>query len=330
MVANPTRVAIEATSVCQLRCPSCPTASGDTKRVLGRGFLDPAEFDKFLSENPPVREVELSNYGEAFLHPRLAQIFEIAANRKVSLTIVNGANLNTVRDGVLEALVKFRVALLSVSIDGASSETYGKYRVGGNYEAVLANIRRINELKKEYNSRFPLLRWQFIVFGHNEHEIPLARKLAADLRMNFALKLPWGNFSPIRNRNQVLAQLGTDFASRAEYEEKNGEEYLSDICHQLWDWPHINWDGKLLGCCRNFWGEFGPNVFKEGLSAAMNSDLIRRSRSMLEGHAPADDESPCATCSVYITRRTNKRWLGRHELARNAGNHAGDNCRPSL
>jgi MoaA/NifB/PqqE/SkfB family radical SAM enzyme len=308
---NPTRVAIEATSACQLRCPSCPTASGQTKPVLGRGFLDPADFDKFLSANPHVRQVELSNYGEVFLHPNLSAIFETAAKRNVQLTILNGANLNNVRDGVLDALVKHRVILLSVSIDGASPETYSQYRVGGDYETVLSNVRHINDFKKHYGSPFPQLLWQFIVFGHNEHEIPVARKLAADLGMTFRLKLPWGDFSPIRDRNRILAELGTDFASRAEYEQNSGEEYLSGVCHQLWDRPQINWDGKLLGCCRNFWGEFGPNVFEDGLSAAMNSELIGRSRAMLQGQLPADDQSPCTTCSVYITRRANKRWLNR-------------------
>src|SRR5215212_8691430 len=100
MAINPTSVAIEATSICQLRCPSCPTASGHTTEVLGRGFLDPVEFDKFLGDNPQVREVELSNYVEVFLHPKLSEIFETAANRKVRLTIINGANLNAVRDSV--------------------------------------------------------------------------------------------------------------------------------------------------------------------------------------------------------------------------------------
>jgi hypothetical protein len=57
--------------------------------------------------------------------------------------------------------------------------------VGGIYEAVLANIRRINELKKRYNSFFPLLQWQFVVFGHNEHEIPLARKMATEFGISF-------------------------------------------------------------------------------------------------------------------------------------------------
>src|SRR4051812_40693657 len=105
-IIHPTRVAIEATSACQLRCPSCPTASGETKPLLGRGFLDPADFEKFLSDNPNVRDVELSNYGEVFLHPNLPAIFEIAAKRSVALGIVNGANLNNVKEGALEALIK--------------------------------------------------------------------------------------------------------------------------------------------------------------------------------------------------------------------------------
>jgi MoaA/NifB/PqqE/SkfB family radical SAM enzyme len=308
---NPTRVAVEVTSACQLRCPSCPTASGLTQPVLGRGFLDPAEFDKFLAANPTIREVELSNYGEVFLHPNLAEIFEIGTRRNVSLSILNGANLNNVRAGILEALVKFRIAALSVSLDGASQETYAKYRVGSNYETVLSNIREINSFKKRYNSPFPLLQWQFIIFGHNEHEIPIARKMAAELGMSLALKLAWGNFSPVRNPTAVLAELGTDFGSRAEYERMTGEEYLSDICNQLWDRPQINWDGKLLGCCRNFWGEFGPNVFKNGFLPAVNSDLMGDARAMLEGKITARKDTPCATCSIYLKRMANKRWLNR-------------------
>ena len=46
---------------------------------------------------------------------------------------------------------------------------------------------------------------------------------------------------------------------------------MQEICHQLWDAPQINWDGKILGCCRNFWGDFGGNAFTEGLFQSVNS-----------------------------------------------------------
>jgi MoaA/NifB/PqqE/SkfB family radical SAM enzyme len=53
-----------------------------------------------------------------------------------------GVNLNNVKDAQLEALVKYRVKSMKVSIDGASQETYEQYRVGGNFDKVIANVKR--------------------------------------------------------------------------------------------------------------------------------------------------------------------------------------------
>ncbi len=43
---------------------------------------------------------------------------------------------------------------LTVSIDGASQETYQIYRVRGKFDEVIGHIRKINEYKKKYNSEF--------------------------------------------------------------------------------------------------------------------------------------------------------------------------------
>ena len=83
-------------------------------------------------------------------------------------------NINNVQKDVLEGLVKYRLRSMTCSIDGASNETYKTYRVKGNFETVIENIRKINFFKQKYQSEYPRLTWQFIVFGHNEHEIPLA------------------------------------------------------------------------------------------------------------------------------------------------------------
>jgi MoaA/NifB/PqqE/SkfB family radical SAM enzyme len=78
---------------------------------------------------------------------------------------------------------------MSCSIDGASNETYQLYRVKGNFDTVIENVRKINRFKQQQHSDYPQLTWQFVVFGHNEHEIPVARRLASDLGMKFSPKL---------------------------------------------------------------------------------------------------------------------------------------------
>jgi hypothetical protein len=44
-------------------------------------------------------------------------------------------------------------------------------------------------MEGKYRSPYPHLRWQFIVFPHNEHELPKARAMAQELGMRFFAKL---------------------------------------------------------------------------------------------------------------------------------------------
>jgi MoaA/NifB/PqqE/SkfB family radical SAM enzyme len=148
-------VALELSTACQLKCPSCPTATGVIAKSLGAGFLTVADFRKFLQEHPWVSDIELSNWGEAFLNPDLEQILCHAYRHHVALRIDNGANLDRASDRVLKAVVKYKLRSLSCSIDGASQEVYSVYRVKGDFDRVIGHIRQINAFKKKYRSPYP-------------------------------------------------------------------------------------------------------------------------------------------------------------------------------
>jgi MoaA/NifB/PqqE/SkfB family radical SAM enzyme len=303
-------IRLEASSACQLRCPSCPTTTGHTERIVGKSVLRLADFVKLIDGNPWIGNVELSNYGEVFLNRDLLAIFRHAYERNVTLEIGNGANLNHVRDEVLEGLVRYRVAKMTCSIDGASQQTYARYRVRGNYERVIRHIRRINHFKRVLGSELPNLTWQFIAFGHNEHEISEARDLAAELDMDFLVKLNWDpEFSPVMDKDAISTATGTGAATRAEFREKHGSEYFGHICEQLWNNPQINWDGKVLGCCRNFWGDFGGNAFRDGLIESLQHEKLTYARRMLQGREPARSDIPCTTCELYLHRQAANRWI---------------------
>lgn len=309
---KPHKIRIEASSFCQLRCPSCPTTSGHIHPAVGNGFLKFEHFRELLDLNASLEQVEISNYGEVFLNPELLPILEYAHQKNVAISIENGTNLNFVRDEVIEGLVKFQVRVLTCSIDGATSESYRKYRVRGNFDKVIYNIEKINSYKRRYQSAIPKLIWQFVVFGHNEHEISVARKMAAKLGMEFTTKLTWDTkFSPIRDADLVRSQTGWQSITREEYEQEHEEKFGSGICHQLWDAPQINWDGKVIGCCRNFWGDFGGNAFTDGLVESINSEKMNYAREMLTGQSPARGDIPCSTCEIYIAMRNGSKFIAR-------------------
>ena len=307
---NPAKIKLEASSICQLKCHSCPTAANKTLPTIGRGFLRLKNFKELININPQLTEIELSNYGEIFLNPDLLEIIKYAHEHNVALSAANGVNLNTVKEEVLEGLVKYQFRILSCSIDGASQESYEKYRVGGNFNVVIENIKRINYFKKKHHSPYPKLKWQFIAFGHNEHEIDSAKKLANELDMEFKLKLSWDKeFSPVQDKESIRKLIGA--ASRDEYKDRYGHDYMQALCHKLWDSPQINWDGKILGCSRNFWGDFGGNAFTDGLVKALNNEKIVYAREMLLGHNAARDDIPCTTCEIYLNMKQEGNYLRR-------------------
>jgi MoaA/NifB/PqqE/SkfB family radical SAM enzyme len=306
--AQPRSAVVEATSHCQLRCPSCPTAQRDTDKALSRGYLTPSMLTRILDGGRKLRHLELSNWGEAFLNPKLLEILKIAKDRHVAMTISNGANLNNARDEVLEALVKYGVQDITCSIDGASQATYEKYRRGGNFDQVISNIKRINHFKEKYRSTFPLLRWQFILFGHNEHEVDKARQMAADLNMAINFKLSWDpDYAPVAD--QRLARRLAGAADRQESSDDHGIRYHSKACTQLWRKPAINWDGKVIGCAVNYWGNFGDIDADGGFTAAVNSDRMKYARKMLMGLAPPRGDVPCSTCEHYLHRQRSGHWI---------------------
>ena len=292
------KISIDASTKCQLKCPECSTTKGIIKNgIVGSGFLKFENYKNIVEQNPDIKQIELSNWGEIFLNPEIELIIEYSYSKGIKLTAGNGTNFNKIENRTLESLVKYKFGYLNISIDGATQETYSKYRIGGNFEQVISNIRSLNCYKSQYKSQFPQLSWQFIIFGHNEYELPKIKALCRELNMVFYPKLNHSAFSPVVDKEFVRKECGFGVATREEYKEKHKKQYKRPCC-QLWYSPQINWDGKLLGCCVNKWVSFG-NVFENGLSNCLNSNLYKRTISVLEGKDLISDDLPCFHCATF-------------------------------
>lgn len=314
---KPESIALSASSACQLRCPSCPTATGEIQKSIGTGYLKAADFKTLMNKNPWVKHVELTHRGEIFLNPELLAILKYAHKRKISLTANGGANLNNISDKVLEGLVRYKFRRITCSIDGASEETYQIYRINGHLKTVIHNIEKINYFKRKYRSTYPELIWQFVIFGHNEHELPVARKMAEKLGMDFKPKLSWDEkISPVRDKDFVRKESAIGASSRTEYQKKHKARYLQkDICGQLWNIPQVNFDGRVLGCCVNTWDDFG-NAYRSGLAEVLNSEKMRYARKMLMGKKKSRPDIPCSICWNYLWMKRNKDWVKTQDLYR--------------
>ena len=65
----------------------------------------------------------------------------------------------------------------------------------------------------------------------------------------------------------------------------------------------------MIGCCRNFWGDFGGNAFADGLIASVNNRTMRYARDMLSGRKPPRADIPCTTCEMYLAMRKANKFI---------------------
>lgn len=311
----PKRLRVDVCTLCQLKCPVCymRTNKDSVKNGCGLGYLRFENFKELLDNND-IKNIEISNSGEIFLNPDLVKILEYAYKKGVKLTADNGVNLNYITDEQAEALAKYHLVSMTVSIDGASQETYEKYRVGGNYDKVIENVKKIIFYRKKYSNGCPHVTWKFIVFGHNEHEIEKAKEEAEKLGVQIRFAANWEpEFSPVKNVQKVLEQTGlqslTVNTSPVELlKQFESEEMDWYFCNDLWE-PQINWDGQLLGCCLNYTKNFGGNVFEDGLFATLNNPKFVYAKNMVKHNVPPDATSPCYGCRVYTDMEKSDIWF---------------------
>ena len=138
--------------------------------------------------------------------------------------------------------------------------------------------------------------------------------MAEELGMQFKPKMQWdSSYSPIVDPEQLKIELGWEHTSREDFQANTGDDYMEKVCHQLFQSPKINWDGRVMGCCWTQEG-FGGNVFEDGYEAAINNEKIVHARRMLTGEVSARDDIPCTNCSIYLKRLETGRFLTGKEV----------------
>lgn len=294
-----TEASIDLSTICQLHCVECSTSKGITHAgIVGKGQLSFEDFSNFIDTNPEIKRIGMSNWGEIFLNKDIVKILEYAFRKGVTLYCGNGTNFNNVSEEALEALVKYRVEYLNISIDGATQETYSIYRVGGNLCNVLQNIERLNNYKERYNSEYPKLSWQFVIFGHNEQDLPKVKELCLKYNMAFNPKLNYSQFSPVKDKEFVRRESGLGVADRDEYRLKHNHEYKAP-CYHCFSSPQINWNGDILGCSVNKWRSLG-NVKDGSLTQWTESEGFKALVELLFEGRDTSIDLPCKHCPNLV------------------------------
>lgn len=245
-VGLPAFLSAEPTTVCNLRCPECPSGLRAFSRPTGT--MDMPMFEKLLDQSHRHLFYLLIYFqGEPYLNPNFSRMVAYARKKRVfTATSTNGHYLTeryarlTVESGLDE---------LIISLDGTDQATYSHYRRGGDLQKVLDGIRTLVRVRREMGVHHPRINLQFIVMKQNEHQAGEFRRLARELGVDRAV-LKSAQIYSETDQNQLLPE-----SERHARYHRNDDGSLSRIkplrnrCWRMWNGAVVTWDGRMVPCC---------------------------------------------------------------------------------
>lgn len=208
-------ITVEPASICNLRCPICP--SGLKKAKRDPALLPLQDFKNLIDEiGEYLLFIQLWEWGEPFLNPDVYEMIAYAKKQGIIvISSTNGHYLNLPEN--IDKLIDSGLDGLILAIDGTTQDVYEKYRVGGRLEQVLDGIRLLVKTKRERQSAVPLLLLRMVINAFNEHQIDDFMDLGKDLSVDMcALKKINCNMGGEERSSYILPQKGNLIRNRQE------------------------------------------------------------------------------------------------------------------
>lgn len=218
----PSRLYVECTAACNISCAQacCAPETGIT-RTRQAGMLDFELFRRVIDEaGGSLGRVDFFNYGEAFLHKRAVEMCEYIKAAFPHIYLYTSTNGLAFSEDAVKRLVHSGIDEVTFSIDGATPESYVKYRQRGDFRKAIHNLGIAAREKRDSGRDVPQINWRYILFSHNDsdEEMNRARRMAEDLGVD---RLCW-----------ELTDHPEDMFSRRFLP---GTPDLAAVKHEIWD-----------------------------------------------------------------------------------------------
>jgi pyruvate-formate lyase-activating enzyme len=196
--AKPPALYVDVVGSCNLRCPSCPV--GNMGPLNKSGLMDVEVFEKIVHKATTefgVRSINLYNWAEPLLHPRLPELIRIAKRRGVMCNI--SSNLNLMRN--VDEILKAKPDEFRISLSGFTQKTYGETHAGGDIEKVKKNMVALSEAKLRTRNKATTVHVYFHKYKHNLDEVAQMREFARSL--GFQWLEEWAVYMPLERLLEV-------------------------------------------------------------------------------------------------------------------------------
>jgi MoaA/NifB/PqqE/SkfB family radical SAM enzyme len=245
---------IETGTLCNLACPTCPTPR---EIIIGKRNAKNMDLKTFktLIDNSYKSFAGVILYwtNEPLMNKDITKMVGYC-NEKDLYTFIstNGMLLN---EKIFREFIKMGLDELAICVDGFSSETYERFREGGNFETLKRNVENICKIKKELKAIKPSIKIQYIKTKQNSEEVVSCQAWADEAGVDaFTI-----NELFVVNHLNDPDKLREEFFSEERWEKWNKKRIHqkgNKIC-VMPDWQAcVLVNGQLTICCMDITGEY--------------------------------------------------------------------------
>lgn len=281
--ALPVEYIVETTAKCNLYCPMCPR---ETHKQPKEDMPDQI-FKRLVRESGGTAEhMMLIGLGEPFMDRKIFDRIEYCERHGVAtLLSTNGTFLD---EKMAARLLDSPLRHITLSFDGASKETFERYRKGARFEKVRDNFVRFAQMKQERGAKIQIV-VQMVRMPGNAHEVEAFRAF-------------WGAVPGI---DQVrVKEDETNLVQPESRRSGSGDGEIQKMrrCHYLWRGAmYVKHDGRVYPCCQSYAldGDPAGDLREKSLPEIFNSEPMRQLRRLHAKGRGAEVEM-CARCSTPI------------------------------
>jgi len=154
----PPYIQIEPTSICNFRCVFCYQTDKkfSDKRSGFMGNMKPELFKDIIDQiEGNIEFLSLSSRGEPTINKNFSHMLDYCQGKFLNLKVNTNASLLT--DDKIHALLNGAAKTIVFSVDAADEKLYKKLRVNGDFNQVLKNIERFQQIRETQYSKSKIL-----------------------------------------------------------------------------------------------------------------------------------------------------------------------------
>lgn len=220
----PVHISLELTTACNYSCQYCAVSLPNYRANKIQKDKAFKIIDGLVEIGYKRGAIQLNGHGESTILPWFEELLSYIRKKLPNIDInfhTNGSYL----DSLAEAIIKYRVHHISVSVDAGTQDIFDEIRGQGSFKSLISGLNAIKEQKHIHNTKYPNLWFVATLMKTNVFDLEQLVKLAVQYQVTEVVTQALTPYQNLNTQDLALRSLPTESHQEVYEIIKRAKEY---------------------------------------------------------------------------------------------------------